>query len=155
MSKSNIVFQIQYQMPNNKKSGITNWLNYASKKEKADSSSIDENNMLKDYAIFTDNETFMVEYNECFVWNKDGDISNKDVKSKLESLDERGIFWRGFLSFPSEFAYDHGLITKIDFYSLTTNVMPSLIMDMGLNLNNVEWMCTLHRDTVKHPHIHF
>lgn len=155
MSKSNIVFQIQYQMPNNKKSGITNWLNYASKKEKADSSSIDENNMLKDYATFTDNETFMVEYNECFVWNKDGDISNKDAKSKLESLDERGIFWRGFLSFPSEFAYDHGLITKMDFYSLTTNVMPSLIMDMGLNLNNVEWMCTLHRDTVKHPHIHF
>ena len=155
MSKSNIVFQVQYQMPKNKKSGITNWLNYATKKEKADSSSIDENNMIKDFATFTDTETFMVEDNECFVWNKDGDISNKEAKAKLESLDQRGIFWRGFLSFPSDFAYNNGLITKMDFYSLTNNVVPSLLLDMGLNLNNVEWMCTLHRDTVKHPHIHF
>lgn len=26
---------------------------------------------------------------------------------------------------------------------------------MGLNLNNVSWYCSLHRDTSKHPHIHF
>ncbi len=155
MSKSDIVFQIEYKTPKNKKQAITKWMGYASQKQKADSSSIDEYNLLKDYALFSDKETFLTENDEIFIWNKDGDILKKDVISKLDGMDSSGMFWRGFLSFPSDFAYSHGLITKADFYSLSNNVFPSLIMDMVLDINNVEWMCTLHLDTPKHPHIHF
>ena len=52
MSKSDIVLNIQYKYCKNKKVGVRGWLNYASRKQKADSSSIDEYNMLKDYALF-------------------------------------------------------------------------------------------------------
>ncbi len=96
----------------------------------------------------------MSENGESFIWNKDGDITKKEVIAGIKDFTENGIFWRGFLSFPPDFAYNHGLITKSDFYGLTNNVMPSLILDMGLDLTNVEWLCALHRDT-KHPHIHF
>ena len=154
MSKSEIVFQMQYKNSKNKKLAITKWLSYASQKQKADSSSIDEYNLLKDYALYSNKDAYLTENDETFIWNNSGDILKKDAISKLKGMDERGIFWRGFLSFPPDFVIDHGLITKADFYSLTNQVMPSLILDMGLNINNVEWMCTLHRDT-NHPHIHF
>ena len=154
MSKSNIVFQIQYKTPKNKKQAITKWIGYASQKQKADSSSIYEYNLLKDYALYHDKETYLTETDETFIWNSNGDLLKQDAISKLKNLDQQGTFWRGFLSFPPDFAIDHGLITKADFYSLTNNVIPTLIMDMGMDINNVDWMCTLHRDT-NHPHIHF
>lgn len=154
MSKSDIVFQIQYKTPKNKKMGIIKWMGYASQKQKADSSSIDEYNLLKDYSLLSNKDVYLNEEDEVFIWNKNGDISKKDVIDNLNNSDYKGVFWRGFLSFPPDFALEHGLITKLDFYNLTTNVMPSLIVDMGLDINNVEWMCTLHRDT-KHPHIHY
>lgn len=155
MTKSNIVFQIEYKTGSNKGKAIGKWMDYATQKNKADSSSIDEYNLLKDYAVASDKKTFLNEYNETYLWNKDGDILKKDVMSELKNVNSKGIFWRGFLSFPSDFAMEHGLITKTDFYSLTNNIFPTLITDMGLDLNNVNWMCTLHLDTPKHPHIHF
>lgn len=155
MSKSDIVFQIQYKTPKNKRLGILSWVDYATKKEKADATSIDDVNLLNEFALNSDGESFLLEDNESFMWNKDGDLSKEDVKDKTKDMNYKGIFWRGFLSIPSDFALDHGLITKSDFYSLTNNVMPSLILDMGLSLENTEWMCTLHLDTPKHPHIHF
>lgn len=155
MSKSDIVFNLEYKTPKNKRVGITKWIGYASQKQKADSSSIDEYNLLKDYALYSNKETYLTENDETFLWTSNGDILKKDAINKLKNMEEKGIFWRGFLSFPSDFALDHGLITKIDFYSLTNNIMPSLITDMGLDINNVEWLCSLHRDTAKHPHIHF
>ena len=154
MSKSDIVFQIEYKKSKNKRIGITKWLGYASQKNKADSLSLDEYDLLKDYAFYTDKDSFLSENSESFIWNKDGDISKNEVVNEIKNYNQAGIFWRGFLSFPPDFATVHGLITKSDFYSLTNNVMPSLVMDMGLDLTNVEWLCALHRDT-KHPHIHF
>jgi hypothetical protein len=154
MSKSDIVFQLQYKTPKNKKVGISNWIKYASQKQKADSASIDEYNLLKDYALYSTKDSYLTENDETFLWNSKGDLLKKDAINNLKGMDGKGIFWRGFLSFPPEFAMDHGLITKMDFSSLTNNVIPSLIVDMGLDINNVEWMCALHRDT-KHPHIHF
>lgn len=155
MSKSDIVFNLQYKTPKNKRIGITKWIGYASQKQKADSSSIDEYNLLKDFALHSNKESYLTETDETFLWDSHGDLLKKDAIDKLKSMDNKGFFWRGFLSFPSDFAIHHGLITKLDFYSLTNNVMPSLIIDMGLDINNVEWMCTLHRDTKTHPHIHF
>lgn len=154
MSKSNIVFQMEYKIPKNKKVGITKWMDYASKKQKADSSSIDEYNLLKDYSLNINKETYLTEEDETYIWNSKGDVLKKDIVNNLKDMNRKGIFWRGFLSFPPDFAIKHGLITKNDFYTLTTNVFPNLIVDMGLDINNTEWMCTLHRDT-KHPHIHF
>lgn len=155
MSNSNIVFNLQYKIPKNKRIGITNWIKYASQKHKADSSSIDEYNLLKDYALYNDKETYLTEEKETYLWNSKGDVLISDAINNLKSMDEKGIFYRGYFSFPTDFSLDNGLVTKIDFYSLTNNVMPSLITDIGLDINNVEWLCTLHRDTPKHPHIHF
>ena len=154
MSKSDIVFNLQYKKCKNKKYGIKGWMNYASKKQKADASSIDEYNLLKDYALFSDKETYLNENNETYLWTNDGDVIKQDEFNKITDTGT-GIYWRGFLSFPSQFAINHGLITKADFYSLSNQVIPSLILDMGLDLNNVSWYCALHRDTSKHPHIHF
>lgn len=150
---SNIVFQVEYKNCKNLKTGIKNWVWYATQKQKADSSSIDEKDYLKDFIIYKDKDNFLDETSETFLWNKDGDLLNDDVKIKIDNINRNGYFWRGFLSFPPDFASSHGLITKVDFYNLTNNIMPSLILDMGLDLNNTEWMCSLHRDT-KHPHIH-
>ncbi|MBQ8891316.1 MAG: hypothetical protein IJ068_00415 [Bacilli bacterium] len=154
MSKSNIVFKLEYQNPKNKTKGISGWIKYATQKNKADPSSIDQYNLLNDFIIYSKKDAFITESDEAFLWNSNGDVAVKDVLDKIKVLDNNGMYWRGFLSFPSEFALNHGLITKIDYYSLTNNVMPSLILDMGLDLNNTEWMCALHLDTPKHPHIH-
>lgn len=153
MSKSDLVFNLQYKTPKNKKIGITKWIDYASQKQKADSSSIDNYNVLKDYDLYADSDAFLTESDETFLWNSQGDLLRKDAIKSLENMNDKGIFWRGFLSFPPDFAINNGLITKGDYFSLMNNVMPSLILDMGLDVNNVEWMCALHRD-VFHPHIH-
>lgn len=154
MSKSDIVFQLQYKKCKNKKLGIKSWMGYASRKQKADASSIDEYNLLKDYALFSDKQTYLDESYETYLWSNEGDVLKKDELNKITDTNN-GVFWRGFLSFPSDFAINHGLITKADYYSLSNQVIPQLILDMGLNLNNVSWYCSLHRDTSKHPHIHF
>ena len=129
-------------------------MNYASRKQKADASSIDEYNLLKDYALFSDRKTYLDESYETYLWSNEGDVLKKDELDKITDTNN-GVFWRGFLSFPSDFAISHGFITKADYYSLSNQVIPELILDMGLNLNNVSWYCSLHRDTSKHPHIHF
>lgn len=154
MSKSDIVFQMQYKVSANKRLGITKWIKYASQKNKADYTSIDENDLLKDYAFYGSKESYLTETDEFFIWNSKGNLTRKDAFDNIKGMDKKGIFWRGFLSFPPDFAISHGLITKMDFYSLTNNVMPNLILDMSLDINNTEWLCALHRDT-KHPHIHF
>ena len=153
MSSSNIVFKINYKKCKNKKMGIKSWMNYASQKQKADSSSIDEINILKDYSLFSDNDSFTSDNKESYLWSGNGDVIKKDELDKIGDNFE-GFFWRGFVSFPPDFAIDHGLITKNDYYSLSNNVITRLIQDMGLDINNVSWYCALHRDT-NHPHIHF
>ncbi len=153
MQTTNIIFQMEYKKCNNKRKGISGWLKYVSNKSKADSSSIDEYNLLKDYSLFSDKETYLTEEQETFLWTSDGDILKKDI---IDGLDDnnKGFFWRGFVSFPPEFAITHGLITKSDYYSLSNNFISSLIIDMGLDIKNTSWYCALHRNT-KNPHIHF
>ena len=136
MSKSDIVFNLQYRTPKNKKVGITKWIGYASQKSKADSTSIDNYDILNDYNMYTTNQD-----NDVFLWNSEGNLSKAKAKEKINDMDEKGIFWRRFLSFPPDFAIKHGLISKTDYFNLTNNVIPSLIVDMGLDINNTEWMC--------------
>ncbi|MBD9105368.1 hypothetical protein EGW03_02735 [bacterium] len=152
MKTSNIVFQMEYKKFKNKKHGISQWVKYVSNKSKADSSSIDEYNLLKDYALFSDKDMYLNEDLETFLWTSDGDILKEDIVSSLDN--NKGFFWRGFVSFPPEFAYNHGLVTKVDYYSLSNNFITALALDMGLDLNNISWYCALHRNT-RNPHIHF
>lgn len=150
---SNIIIRTKYQKSKNLKSSISKVINYIGDKKKADSSSIDEYNILKDFMLFSDKESYLYETKECFIWNMNGDIdARKDLK-EIKNLDENGIIWSLIVSFPPDFAINHGLITKSDYYQLTTNFMPTFLSDMGLKLDNVSWYCSLHRNT-DNPHLH-
>lgn len=68
-------------------------------------------------------------------------------------MDSKGILWSLVISFPPDFAINKGLITKVDYYNLTKNIMPQLLTGMGFKMNNVTWYCSLHRNT-DNPHLH-
>lgn len=155
MSKSDIVFNVQYKTPSSKGKALKRWVKYVTDKQKADDYSIDEYNVLKGYVSHSNKDFYLTEHDETFLWNKNGDVLNKDAISKVKDMDYKGTYMRGFLSFPSDFALSHGLIDKSDYYSLSNDVITSFILDLGLNINNVEWYCALHRNTPSHPHIHF
>lgn len=81
-----------------------------------------------------------------------GDIdAKKDLKYK--EINSNGYLWSLIISFDEEFAFNNGLITKGDYYNLTKNIMPSFLINMGFDLNNVTWYCAKH-DNTKHPHLH-
>lgn len=153
MSSSNIIVRTRYKHSINTKSHITKWLNYVSKKEKADSTSLDEKNMLKEYYSLADVDSFLFENCESFVWDKDGDANPKMDLRNNKNIDSYGYIWNLVISFPPAFAINNGLITKSDFSDLTKYMMPSFITDMGLKLDNVSWYASLHRNT-NNPHLH-
>lgn len=155
MSKSDIVLNIQYKTPSSKSKALKRWINYVTDKQKADDYSIDEYNVLKGYVLYNNKDFYLSEHDETFLWNRNGDFLNKDAINQIKNMDYKGTYMRGFLSFPSDFALSHGLIDKSDYYSLSNNVINKFILDLGLNINNVEWYCALHRNTPTHPHIHF
>ncbi|MBO5096460.1 MAG: hypothetical protein J6B98_06265 [Bacilli bacterium] len=150
MSKSNIIVRTRYKHSLTASTHVANWVSYVSKKEKADSTSLDEKNILGEYYALADKESFLFEKCESFVWGQDGDVN---PKQDLNKIDDKGFVWNLVISFPPDFALNNGLITKSDYYDLTKNIMPSLITDMGLNLNNTIWYASLHRNT-GNPHLH-
>ena len=150
MSKSNIIVRTRYKHSLTASTHVANWVSYVSKKEKADSTSLDEKNILGEYYSLADKESFLFEKCESFVWGQDGDVN---PKQDLNKIDDKGFVWNLVISFPPDFALNNGLITKSDYYDLTKNIMPSLITDMGLNLNNTIWYASLHRNT-GNPHLH-
>ena len=150
MSKSNIIVRTRYKHSLTASSHVAKWVGYVSKKEKADSTSLDEKNILSEYYSLADKESFLFEKCESFVWGQDGDVN---PKQDLNKIDDKGFVWNLVISFPPDFALNNGLITKSDYYDLTKNIMPSLITDMGLNLNNTIWYASLHRNT-DNPHLH-
>ena len=153
MSKSSLVVRTKYQKCKDLKNDISKTISYISDKRKADSNTIDEYDILKDYIIHADNDAYLYEDKECFTWSINGDVNAKDDLKEIKELDTSGILWSLVLSFEPEFAVDKGLITKLDYYNLTKRIMPQLLVDMGLKLNNTTWYCSLHRNT-KHPHLH-
>lgn len=155
MSKSDIVFNVQYKTLSSKGKALKRWINYVTDKQKADDYSIDEYNILKGYVLYSNKDYYLSEHDETFLWNRNGDLLNKDAIDQVRNMDYKGTYMRGFLSFPSDFALSHGLIDKSDYYGLSNNVITKFILDLGLDINNVEWYCALHRNTPTHPHIHF
>lgn len=153
MNSSSIIVRTRYKNSYGTSKHISKWLDYVSKKEKADATSLDENNILNEYYSLADKDSFLFEKCESFVWGQDGNINPKmDVKNN-KNIDQDGLVWNLVISFPPEFAINNGLITKSDFFSLTKNIMPSLITDIGLKLDNTVWYSSLHRNT-KNPHMH-
>lgn len=152
MSNSSIVVRTRYKQSIGTNKHLSKWLNYVSKKEKADPTSLDEKNILNEYFALADKDSFLFEKCESFVWDKNGDINPKEL-IKNNQIDETGFIWNLVISFPPEFAINKGLITKSDYYDLTKNIMPPLITDMGLKLDNTIWLASLHRNT-DNPHIH-
>lgn len=150
---SNVIVRAKYQKCKNLKTSIAKTINYIGDKKKADSSSIDEYNVLKDFMLFADKESYLYETSECFIWNMNGDIDAKKDLKELHDLDDSGNLWSLVISFPPNFAIEHGLVTKSDYYQLTASIMPTFLTSIGFKLDNVSWYCSLHRNT-DNPHLH-
>lgn len=153
MSSANLIVRTKYQRCKNLKYSVSKTISYIGDKKKADSSSIDEYNVLKDFMLFTDKESYLYEKGECFIWNMHGDIDARQDLSQIKDLDKNGTLWSLVISFPPNFAIDNGLVTKADYYQLTTQIIPSFLTSIGLKLDNVSWYCSLHRNT-SNPHLH-
>lgn len=153
MSSSSIVVRCKYQTCNDLKHSISKTISYIGDKKKADSSSIDEYNIINDYDSLADKESFFLESKETFYWNMNGDTNPKKELNNIKDLDSKGILWSLVVSFPPNFAMDNGLITKLDYYHLTNSFLPNFLTGMGLDLNNITWFASLHRNT-NNPHIH-
>lgn len=150
MSKSNIIVRTRYKHSLTTSKNISKWVDYVSKKEKADATSLDDENLFNEYLALADKDSFLFEQCESFVWNFDGDVNPKQDVLKV---DDTGFVWNLVVSFPPDFALNNGLITKSDYYDLTKHIMPDLITDMGLDVTNTIWYASLHRNT-DNPHIH-
>lgn len=153
MSSSSIVIRTRYKNSFGTTKHISKWLDYVSKKEKADATSLDEKNVMNEFFSLADTDSFLFEKCESFVWSNNGDINPKRDIKENKKIDENGFVWNLVISFPPDFAINNGLITKTDFSDLTKHIMPSLITDMNLKIDNISWYASLHRNT-KNPHIH-
>lgn len=149
---SSIIIRTKFSNSSSLSHRLSKWADYVSKKEKADSTSLDEKNLLNEFFSLASNNDYIKEKNELFIWNQDGDINPKDF-IKFNKLNNINYSWNLVISFPNEFAFSNGLITKSDFFELTKNIMPNLITDMNLRLENSFWFSCLHRNT-KNPHLH-
>jgi hypothetical protein len=150
---SSIVVRTKYQKCSNLRHSVSKTISYISDKKKADATSVDENDLLKDYLLFANNDSCLYEDKECFTWSMNGDIDAKRDLIEINKLDSKGTLWSLVISFPPDFAINNGLITKQDYFQLTKNIIPTLLSEMGLKLNNVSWYCSLHRNT-NNPHLH-
>ena len=147
---SSIVIRARYKHSLKINESVSKWIKYVSKKEKADSNSLDDNDYLREYLKYSDNKSFLNEDSEYFVWDEKGDIN---PKLDLSEYSNNGFVWDFVLSFPPDFAVNNGLITKSDYFDLSKQVMPKLIMDMNLKLYDTCWYASLHRNT-DNPHLH-
>ena len=147
---SSIVIRAKYKHSLKMNDNISKWIKYVSKKEKADAGSLDEKNYLLEYYYLVNKDSFFDERSESFIWDEKGDVNPKLDLSKYSN---NGFVWNFVLSFPPEFAINNGLITKSDYFDLSKQIMPKLIMDMNLKLYNTCWYASLHRNT-DNPHLH-
>lgn len=152
MASSSIVVRTRYKHSFGTSNHIAKWSDYVSKKEKADSTSLDENNIMNEFFSLADKDSFLFEKCESFVWGANGDVNPKKEIKNI-NIDQTGFTWNLVISFPPDFAMNNGLITKSDFSDLTKHIMPSLVSDMGLKLDNTIWYASLHRNT-DNPHLH-
>ena len=105
MSSSNIVVRVKYQKCNNLRESVNKTISYISDKKKADATSIDEYNILKDYMQFASNDSYLYEDKESFSWSTNGDIDARKDLSDIKKMDSKGILWSLVISFPPDFVH--------------------------------------------------
>ena len=154
MSKSNIVTRVRYVKSNNVQQMVGGWTKYVSRENGADGTSLNDLETVnkyyeKEFGIFDDTQ----ENYSSYIWNKNGDIPKKEILETL-SKDKSGRMWTLVVSFPKDFTEEVNLKTKNDYYLLTKNIMPKLLLDNDFDLTNVEWYSSLHTDKESHPHLH-
>ena len=97
MSSSNIVVRVKYQKCNNLRESVNKTISYISDKKKADATSIDEYNILKDYMQFASNDSYLYEDKESFSWSTNGDIDARKDLSDIKKMDSKGILFHQIL----------------------------------------------------------
>ena len=152
MSKSNIIVRVRYKKDVNFQKLVGGWCNYVSK-DGADGKSLRDLSSVndlyeKELGIFDDTQ----EFEEHYIWSKNGDIDKKDIIKNLPN-DKAGKMWNLVISFPPDFADESGLKTKQDYYMMTKAIIPKFILDNDLDLTNTMWYASLHKDT-DNPHLH-
>ena len=85
-------------------------------------------------------------------WGKNGDFKADEDKKLFEKYKPETIY-RMVISFDETFARENKILDKKAMKNLMNKSMNKNIKELGLNLDNVEWGCYYHTNTV-HPHIH-
>ena len=135
---SNIITRVRYKKDVNFQRLVGGWCKYVSK-DGADGKSLKDFSSMndlyeKEFGIFDDTKNF----DEYYIWNKNGDVSKSDILKDIPS-DVSGKMWTLVISFPPDFALESGLRTKQDYYLMTKAIMPKFILDNDLDLTNTLW----------------
>ena len=80
-----IIADVKYQSTGNVKTAIKKWNQYVADPKKCDPTPIDINDVLKDRIYYSDNELFLEEEQESFVWDANGDC---DVIKHVNDIPE-------------------------------------------------------------------
>lgn len=87
------------------------------------------------------------------VFNGDGVISQEQLKAIQQRAKAKKNIWHGFISLNKEMSYK--IDTPEKCMRLIKRTFGEFFKDMGLEPNNIDLICALHKDKPHHLHIHF
>ena len=87
------------------------------------------------------------------VFNGDGFISQQELKAIQERAKANKNLWHGFISLNEEMSRKIDMPEKC--MRLVKRTFGEFFRDMGLDLKNMDLICSLHKDKPHHLHIHF
>ena len=87
------------------------------------------------------------------VFNGDGVISQEQLKEIQQRAQAPKNIWHGFISLNKEMSYK--IDTPEKCMRLIKRTFGEFFKDMGLDPNNIDLICALHKDKPHHLHVHF
>jgi len=87
------------------------------------------------------------------VFNQNGVISDEELKAIQVRARAPKNLWHGFISLDEE--HSRKIDTPEKCINLVKNTFGEFFKDMGLDPQNIDLICSLHKDKPKHLHIHF
>jgi len=87
------------------------------------------------------------------IFNGKGVISQKELEGIKQRAKANKNLWHGFISLDEK--YSHKINTPEKCITLVKNTFGDFFRDMGLSPDNVDLICSLHKDRPTHLHIHF
>lgn len=87
------------------------------------------------------------------VFNGDGVITQEQLKEIQQRAQAPKNIWHGFISLNKEMS--HKIDSPEKCMRLIKRTFGEFLKDMGLDPNNVDLICSLHKDKPHHLHIHF